>query len=191
MKILSNSPVQESSSRAKNDSPKEAREIAGTSTGGRKIVRRNAPSQSMSADEVRDKIEKMKLKKIAKANIEKAEKSQEKHFSTEMLSTREIKAEKIQDAKRKKLEIAKKAAMTKTQGESKAPAKSEEETATKEKQEAKVVDASGNPIKSDVSKNDPTDPNVREKLKEILATGAFSFNQKEKGALSAILNSES
>ena len=52
---------------------------------------------------------------------------------------------------------------------------------------AKVVNAQGEPIKSDVSKNDPKDPVTQEKLRAILKSGAFSFNQKEKGALADIL----
>ena len=55
---------------------------------------------------------------------------------------------------------------------------------------AKVVNAQGEPIKSDVSKNNPNDPAVREKLRELLKSGAFSFNQKEKGTLAQILKEE-
>ena len=45
-------------------------------------------------------------------------------------------------------------------------------------------------LKSDVDKNDPNDTNVQEKLKTILKTGEFSFSQKEKDALSQILNKD-
>lgn len=40
---------------------------------------------------------------------------------------------------------------------------------------------------SDVSKNDPNSPETTEKLKSILSTGAFHFNEKERDALSKIL----
>ncbi len=42
-------------------------------------------------------------------------------------------------------------------------------------------------LKSDIGTNNPNDPTVKEKLKDILKSGAFSFNQKEKDVLSKIL----
>lgn len=42
-------------------------------------------------------------------------------------------------------------------------------------------------LKSDIAKNDPTDTNTQEKLKSVLAKGAFSFSAKEKEALERIL----
>jgi hypothetical protein len=44
-------------------------------------------------------------------------------------------------------------------------------------------------IKSDVQLNDPKDTNTQEKLKTVLAKGAFSFNPKEREALDKILQS--
>lgn len=42
-------------------------------------------------------------------------------------------------------------------------------------------------IKSDVQLNDPKDTNTQEKLKTVLAKGAFNFSPKEREALSSIL----
>ncbi len=44
-------------------------------------------------------------------------------------------------------------------------------------------------IKSDVQLNDPKDTNTQEKLKTVLAKGAFNFNPKEREALDKILQS--
>lgn len=43
-------------------------------------------------------------------------------------------------------------------------------------------------LKSDVSANNPADPVTQEKLKSILKSGSFSFNDKERKALGSILN---
>jgi len=40
----------------------------------------------------------------------------------------------------------------------------------------------------DIGKNDPAHTMTQDKLKDILKTGAFSFNEKERKALSEILN---
>jgi DNA-directed RNA polymerase specialized sigma subunit len=42
-------------------------------------------------------------------------------------------------------------------------------------------------LKTDVQINDPQDPVTAEKLKSVLANGAFSFNSKERDVLSRIL----
>jgi hypothetical protein len=42
-------------------------------------------------------------------------------------------------------------------------------------------------LNSDIATNDPTDTNTQEKLKTILAKGAFNFNAREKEALEKIL----
>lgn len=40
---------------------------------------------------------------------------------------------------------------------------------------------------ADIKNNNPTSDETREKLKALLKTGAFHFNDKERGALSEIL----
>lgn len=45
-------------------------------------------------------------------------------------------------------------------------------------------------LKSDIAKNDPTDPNTQEKLKTVLKQGSFGFSDKEKAVLSQILGDE-
>ncbi|WP_290734677.1 hypothetical protein [Halobacteriovorax sp. JY17] len=42
-------------------------------------------------------------------------------------------------------------------------------------------------LHSDVDKNDPKDTNVQEKLKGLLGSGGFGWNEKERAALSEIL----
>ncbi|GEM_PF-6274658 len=42
-------------------------------------------------------------------------------------------------------------------------------------------------LHSDVQKNDPKDTNVQNKLKGLLATGGFGWNEKERAALTEIL----
>jgi hypothetical protein len=42
-------------------------------------------------------------------------------------------------------------------------------------------------IMGDVKKNDPKDPATAQKLKEVLGTGSFGFNEKEKEVLGKIL----
>lgn len=44
-----------------------------------------------------------------------------------------------------------------------------------------------NPVIGDVGKNDPRSEETQEKLKAILKTGAFEFNERERGALQEIL----
>lgn len=43
-------------------------------------------------------------------------------------------------------------------------------------------------LKSDISPNDPNDPNTVEKLRGLLSTGGFNFNEKERKALSKIID---
>ena len=44
-------------------------------------------------------------------------------------------------------------------------------------------------VASDINKNDPNDTNTTEKLKMLMSTGGFKFNEKEKAALGQILQS--
>lgn len=46
---------------------------------------------------------------------------------------------------------------------------------------------SENPVIGDIGKNDPSSEETQEKLKAILKTGAFEFNERERGALQEIL----
>lgn len=59
------------------------------------------------------------------------------------------------------------------------------------KEESPVEEKSANSkdfvLKSDIALNDPKDTNTQEKLKTVLAKGAFSFNAREKEALEKIL----
>lgn len=66
----------------------------------------------------------------------------------------------------------------------KKPKKSEDVVVSIDKKGNKEVSEEGF---GDVKKNDPNAPETREKLKKILSTGAFSFNPKERDALSKIL----
>ena len=43
-------------------------------------------------------------------------------------------------------------------------------------------------LKSDIANNNPDASETREKLRQILKTGAFEFNSKERNALDKILN---
>lgn len=173
MRILSNAMSEQATS-SKSKRAKPEKQIAGISTGGRKIIKKGPPSKSMSASDIRAKIEKMKMKKEVKSAEVKGN-----SFSTAMPGTKEIEAEK------KAAKKAEKSLETNNDTEKNA-VKAEE----KKEGQAKLVDASGSPIQSDVGKNDPTDTNVHEKLKDILQTGAFSFNEKERKALSSILNKD-
>jgi hypothetical protein len=62
---------------------------------------------------------------------------------------------------------------------------------SKAKKKKEVVDASGEEKESfgDIGLNDPKSAATREKLKSVLQTGAFGFSDKERKALSEILNS--
>lgn len=46
------------------------------------------------------------------------------------------------------------------------------------------------PVIGDVKKNDPNDPNTKEKLKSALSMGAFDFGEKERAVLSQILGDQ-
>jgi len=50
-----------------------------------------------------------------------------------------------------------------------------------------VEPSKGHVLASDIAKNDPNLPETTEKLKSLLSTGAFAFNDKEREALSKIL----
>jgi len=41
---------------------------------------------------------------------------------------------------------------------------------------------------SEISKNDPSDPNTQQKLRKLLTDGGFNFSMREKEILSKILN---
>ena len=53
--------------------------------------------------------------------------------------------------------------------------------------QTKVIDKNEAVI-GDIGKNDPTDTVTQEKLKGLLRSGGFNFNQKERAALKDILN---
>lgn len=66
------------------------------------------------------------------------------------------------------------------------------DTAQKIKEATKAeveVTPEGEPF-GDVKKNDPNDPNTKEKLKGVLTAGAFNFSAKERDVLSRILKDQ-
>lgn len=52
--------------------------------------------------------------------------------------------------------------------------------------DGKIIDKADAVI-GDVNKNDPADSITQDKLKQVLRTGAFNFNEKERNALQEIL----
>jgi hypothetical protein len=94
--------------------------------------------------------------------------------------------DKIEKMKAKK-EMKAKAAEAAKQAAEEVSEQPVEETQT---EDAKVVNAQGEPIPSDVKPNDPNDPETRGKLKELLRTGGFKWSEKEKAALSHILKDD-
>jgi hypothetical protein len=53
-----------------------------------------------------------------------------------------------------------------------------------------VDGGAGHLLNSDITQNDPTAPETQEKLKKVISTGAFSFNEKERAVLEKILGQE-
>lgn len=64
-----------------------------------------------------------------------------------------------------------------------------DEIKSEAKENPKQEDVKNHTLKSDVSLNKPDDPDTQNKLKHVLATGAFKFSDKEKETLKNILGS--
>lgn len=58
---------------------------------------------------------------------------------------------------------------------------------TMAKARAEAESAANGIVKSDVSLNDPNDPNTSEKLKALISSNGFGFSDKEKNVLSQIM----
>lgn len=111
---------------------------------------------------------------------------------------KKVKPQKSETSKEKSFEAKKKAAPERNLSDDEVIAKIKEKQAKKEAvKKAEAIAAKEKSfnegeekdhlLESDVGGNDPNDPSVREKLKDILKSGAFKFNQKEKSVLSKIL----
>jgi hypothetical protein len=133
------------------------------------------PKEQLSADEIKARVA-QKTSKATKAAVQKAKINTGKQVSTFMadniptkvdISKKAIQAKQVKEASPKAVPVAKEA-------------KAEEVQAKKEKS---VI------LNSDVDKNDPNDPNVRKKLKGLLA-GGFGWSDKEKAALAEILDKD-
>ena len=116
---------------------------------------------------------------------EKEAKSKPKKVEAKPVETKEatvkkeVKAEKVEKAEKSEDKVVKKVEAEVKEGvEKTAKADSNEEAGEVKKD---VM------LKSDIGLNDPNSQSTTEKLKDILKTGAFSFNQKEKAALAKIL----
>lgn len=176
-----------------------------------KIVRLEKPQTNLSESEIRAKLEELKTQK--EANKKKLAKDD---FVTAMPDDIDIKDRKSPLMNKKALEDAgrenaskmtsKEISENKSAQNKPTEIKSTENKLVENKEIAvpeKIVTPKADPkgdaalqmknknedqtLKSDVGRNDPTDTNVQEKLRDILKTGAFSFSQKEKDALSQIL----
>lgn len=64
----------------------------------------------------------------------------------------------------------------------------EAKKALAEKKQMEEAQELESPVSSDVGKNSPNDPATLGKLKDVLSKGAFKFSEKEREALSKILN---
>ncbi|MAE57278.1 MAG: hypothetical protein CME69_00275 [Halobacteriovorax sp.] len=113
-------------------------------------------------------------------------------------TTKKAKPQKSETSKAKSFEAKKKSAPERNLSDDEVIAKIKEKQAKKEavkKAEAIATkeksvnegEEKDHLLESDVGGNDPNDPSVREKLKDILKSGAFKFSQKEKSVLSKIL----
>ncbi|MEE3079007.1 MAG: hypothetical protein VX341_06720 [Bdellovibrionota bacterium] len=111
---------------------------------------------------------------------------------------KKAKPQKSETSKEKSFEAKKKAAPERNLSDDEVIAKIKEKQAKKEAvKKAEAIAAKEKSVnegeekdhllESDVGGNDPNDPSVREKLKDILKSGAFKFSQKEKSVLSKIL----
>jgi len=148
----------------------EAEQSAGTSHHNRSMKRAEIKQPSLSASEIRQKVEAhqtgrgQKKLMINEANKQTSEFMKEKPI--EIPKTSIIPEKVLNPPEQKQV-----AAIVK------------EEPAVGEH----VEPSEGHVLASDVDKNDPNSPETTEKLKSILSTGAFAFNDKEREALSKIL----
>jgi len=131
-----------------------------------------------------------KAGKLKEANTSKMERVAPEKSRLSESEVREKLAAHVQTSKSAKSQSAKKMAVG--PGES---FMNPEVLVPKTKAETKVEEGQGTSLKdshlllSDVNLNDPKDTNTQEKLKSILASGAFNFNPKERENLERILNS--
>ncbi|MDC1175141.1 hypothetical protein OAT67_07085 [Bacteriovoracaceae bacterium] len=146
----------------------------------------------LSADEIRNRVAtKAKHQEVEKKNKEMSGQKLGMGFLDEGIKAKvDLTAKSLNKASQKKNDPAK------TIGNKKPMIKPEAKIEPEVKAEAahtvvKSLDpkkqAESEEVIGDVSKNDPNDPNTKEKLKSVLAMGAFSFSEKEKAALGKIL----
>jgi hypothetical protein len=196
MRILSSTPqVTKQATESKNRSRKSGKEVVGKTSGGQNIVRKPKPRSSLSASEIRAKLEEHKNpKKTEEATVKKPafDTSINDDIAENMKRKSPIKKAAELDLARKKQAVQTKVEIKpKSMLDIQKPkevAKAKEETPVEDLKQANLVNAQGEEIHSDIGKNSPEDPATQEKLKGLLKTNAFSFSQKEKDALASILN---
>lgn len=122
------------------------------------------PKENLSPEEIKARVAKETAPKVKKVDITAG-----KQVSTFMSGEKKPVAVKA--------EISKKATTLKT--------KESVEVEKEDKKEEKNI-----MLKSDVTLNDPEDPNTRKKLQGLLNTGGFGWNEKERAALADILGKD-
>ncbi|OIQ19878.1 MAG: hypothetical protein BM556_05170 [Bacteriovorax sp. MedPE-SWde] len=190
------------------------KQVVGKTTGGQTIVKLDGSRRKLSDSDIRAKIAEKNKPKDPNVTAQEAAKKKP-FFDTSMkediadnvvvkspivkktpgIATPDAKGEAAQKATEARMiatnkkNEAKRAEIDKAKVAKTNPSETTEAVA-KEAETPKVVNAQGEAIESDVKKNDPKDPRVQEKLRALLKTNAFSFNQKEKSALANILNKQ-
>lgn len=137
------------------------------------------PKEQLSAEDIRARVTK-KTAKVSTAAAKKAKASSGKEVSSFMETDASTKVGFTDKATR--IAKAKEEAKIAAAGEVKVDP-------MVDKSHTKAVEDKKLLLNSDVDKNDPNDPNVRKKLKGLLA-GGFGWSDKEKAALSQILDKD-
>ena len=138
------------------------------------------PRENLSAEEIKARVA-QKTSKVNVAAEKKAKASSGKQVSSFMETDASTKVGFTDKATRAKAKAKAEAQMATADKAKADPAVDKSHTDAVEKK--KLM------LNSDVDTNDPNDPNVRKKLKGLLA-GGFGWTDKEKAALSQILDKD-
>lgn len=169
---------------AKQKSVVEGEVSTGTSHHNRAMKKASISQPYVSPQEIRQKLEDVKMGRAQKKNMVNEANKQTSEFMKEgpiQIPKTSIIPEKVLNPP--VTEVKKEpVAVAEVKKEPVAEAEVKKEPAPEH-----VVPNDDHLLVSDVSKNDPNSPETTEKLKSILSTGAFQFNEKEREALSKIL----
>jgi hypothetical protein len=138
------------------------------------------PRENLSAEQIKARVAKETAPKAKKVDVNKG-----KQVSTFMSDETKISRKAINLQSQNKVKPTKEEVKVSVQKKVVATSTPKKEEKAEAKSETKDI-----MLQSDVKLNDPTDPNTRKKLKGLLTTGGFGWNEKERAALADILGKD-